>query len=148
MKCRRLLTILSVAILAWVFARAAPAQDSAADASHPAIVITKFSPPVYPAIARTAHITGDVTVTLGILNDGAIESAAAISGPPLLHTAALQSAQQSQFARKNCRDAIKSYSLIYTFKLIDQPSCSPAADLRITQSENHVTIRDHAVCFL
>jgi outer membrane biosynthesis protein TonB len=89
MKCRRLLTILSAAILALVLASAAPAQDSAAaDASHPAIVITKLSPTVYPPIARTAHITGDVTVTLGILNDGAIEAAAATSGPPLLHTAA------------------------------------------------------------
>jgi hypothetical protein len=117
MKRRCLLTILSAATLALVFASASSARDSAAGINHPEIVISELSLPVYSPIARTAHITGDVTVTLGIRKNGSIDCAAVTSGPLILHPIVLQSAQQSQFACRNCSEVVTSYSMIYTFQL-------------------------------
>jgi Gram-negative bacterial TonB protein C-terminal len=143
-----LIFILATAMSSSVFVRRCSAQESApADAKHGDVVVTKLSPPTYPQLVRVAHIVGDVTVTLGIRQDGTIESSNATSGPPMLYKAALQSAQQSQFECRNCSDAITSYTLVYTFKLNDQPCCSPTADLHVTQSENHVTAIDNAICF-
>jgi Gram-negative bacterial TonB protein C-terminal len=141
------MSILSAAMLALVFAGASSAQDSAADLSHPEVVITKLSRPQYRPIARTAHIMGDVIVMLGIRRDGSIESSKVISGPPLLQDAALQSAQQSQFECRDCSDAVTLYSLVYTFQLTSEGCCSTTSTPdRITQSANHVTVSGEAVC--
>lgn len=48
------------------------------------VILTKLGPVVYPQIARAAHIAGDVQVELEIRQDGTVESANAVSGPPLL----------------------------------------------------------------
>ena len=100
---------------------------------------------MYPPIARAAHISGDVTIMLGIRRDGSIQSVAVIGGPPLLHQAALDSAQQSQFECRNCSETTTSYSLIYAFQLIDPDRHTTTGDLHVTRSENHVTAIDKAV---
>jgi len=146
MKRRWLLTILALLVaLLSVFVANSSAQDSGlADGKHADVILSKLSPPIYPPISRVAHITGDVTVALGIRKDGTIESAAATSGPPLLLKAALESAQESQFECRNCSETVTPYSLIYTFRLID-PDCDTTGDLHISQSGNHVTAIDRAV---
>jgi len=80
----------------------------------------------------------------------------AVSGHPLLKQRALENAQQSQFACKDCgTEDVRSYSLVYTFELGPTSYCTNQADKpststeqpypRITQSQGHVTIVDQPV---
>lgn len=81
--------------------------------------LVKLSPPIYPALARIARIDGDVKVQLSIGKDGTIESAAVVSGHPLLKPDVLESAQKSTFEFSGCRADGNPYSLIYSFRLRD-----------------------------
>lgn len=89
------------------------------DASQGGIVLTKLSPPVYPPLARTARIIGDVQIQLSIRRDGSIESTNVVSGHPLLKQAALDSAQKPTFDCHNCRADGNTYALTYSFRLRD-----------------------------
>ena len=120
------------------------------------VVIAKLSAPIYPMIARTAHIFGEVHVILGVRRDGTVESATVTSGPPLLRLAALNSAQGSQFECRGCSEVVTEYSLVYMFQLGPDPGCevtkkTPQASgeeqsyPQVIQSENHVTVIDRPV---
>ena len=115
------------------------------------VVIAKLSAPIYPQIARTAHIFGEVHVTLGVRRDGTIESAIVTIGPPLLRQAALSSARGSQFECRGCENAVTKYSIVYTFQLGQDPGCEVTKETaqtggkeqsypQVIQSENHVTV--------
>ena len=54
--------------------------------------------PAYPAIARAAHASGQVTVQILIDEGGNVIEAAAISGHPLLRAAAWSAAKEAKFA--------------------------------------------------
>jgi len=118
------------------------------------VILTKLSPPIYPAIALTARVTGDVDLMLGIRRDGTVESAVVVGGPPLLHQAALNSAQLSQFDCMNCSESVTQYRMVYTFQIVVMPgSCAGPQDCdrsypdppgpMVTQTPNHVTIFNH-----
>jgi len=124
------------------------------DAQQNEVVLTKLSPPVYPPIARQALVKGDIDLMLGIRQDGSVESAVVVDGPPLLWRAALNSAQQSQFECRKCSESVTPYRLVYTFQLVvTKVSCTAPEDFdrsvpdqpapTVTQSENHVTIVNH-----
>jgi protein TonB len=53
--------------------------------------------PVYPAIARAAHVEGTVVVEAVISQSGAIESLHVLSGPIMLRSAALDAIQAARF---------------------------------------------------
>ena len=53
--------------------------------------------PVYPPLAKQAEITGDVVLRVIIGKDGAVESARAISGHPMLTGAAIDAVKQWQY---------------------------------------------------
>jgi len=53
--------------------------------------------PQYPPIARIAHTEGSVVVQAIISRDGRIESAHAVSGPPLLQGAALEAVRAARY---------------------------------------------------
>jgi protein TonB len=53
--------------------------------------------PVYPVIARTAGVSGQVVVSAVISNTGTIESLQVISGPELLRRAALDAIQTARY---------------------------------------------------
>jgi hypothetical protein len=91
----------------------------------------KLSPPVYPALARQAHIT-----------------ATAGKGHPLLTQSALDSAQQSQYKCRNCREPVTSYRLVYTYQLVDSSSDESKNQTypQTIQLENHVTVVAQMVC--
>lgn len=59
--------------------------------------ISKPAPP-YPAIARSAHVSGAVTVQVIVDEAGKVISAKAVSGHPLLSQAATQAAYQARFS--------------------------------------------------
>lgn len=139
------------------------------------VVLAKLSPPIYPPLARTARVIGDVQIELSIRRDGSIESTSAVSGHPLLKQAALESAQKSKFDCDNCRADRNTYRLTYSFRLRDGDD-SPCAkveidkewhvclyvwkctvgrtfrivhtrpDFEVTQSQNHVTVVAGSPC--
>ena len=53
--------------------------------------------PVYPAIAKAAHVEGTVIVEAIISPAGRIESARVISGPPMLQRAAIDAIQAARY---------------------------------------------------
>jgi TonB family protein len=53
--------------------------------------------PIYPAIARSAHVMGKVTVSAMIEPDGTTSDLAVVSGPPLLAEAALKAVKTWRF---------------------------------------------------
>jgi TonB family protein len=127
--------------------------------SQTGVVIAKLSPPVYPLVARLAHITGEVDLMLSIGRDGGVESAVIVSGPPILQRFALESAQKSQFECRRCDEAVTSYSMTYTFQLVDEGCCAaangPPSDTQrnnqprpqVIQLLNHVTVIDKVECY-
>lgn len=54
--------------------------------------------PAYPAIARTARASGQVTVQVTIDENGSVISARAVGGHPLLQAAAVAAARQARFS--------------------------------------------------
>lgn len=54
--------------------------------------------PTYPALARAAHVFGQVTVQLIIDVDGTVMEAAAVSGHPLLYGVSVEAARKSRFS--------------------------------------------------
>jgi hypothetical protein len=129
------------------------AQDAAAaNESQGEVLLIKLFQPVYPPIALTARVSGDVDVLLGIGHEGNVESASVVSGPQLLSQAALNSAQQSQFKCVGCTEAVTSYHVIYAFRLGETIHCTTTTSTSttgpdeprssVTQSLNHVTVFD------
>jgi periplasmic protein TonB len=53
--------------------------------------------PVYPAIAVTAHVQGEVVMEAIISKEGGISSVRAISGPPMLREAALDAVKLARY---------------------------------------------------
>jgi protein TonB len=53
--------------------------------------------PVYPVIARAAHVSGTVVVQALIAKDGSIQHLQAISGPPMLRQAALDAIARARY---------------------------------------------------
>ena len=94
-----------------------------------AVALKRLSPPVYPAIALTAHVQGDVELLLQVRMDGSVESATVVSGPPLLLRASLSSAQQSQFDCLNCVEELTPYRLVYTYRIDSPPDGCKGPDL-------------------
>jgi hypothetical protein len=117
------------------------------------VVLTSLSNPVYPPLARQAHVVGDVELNLGVRADGTVESADVISGPAMLRQAALDSAHQSKFACRECSENASSFRLIYTFQIVPPqfgPNCEVKSDPtypQVIQSLNHVTVVDQAIGF-
>ena len=132
-------------------AQDAPAQSTvSADAQQTGVLLVKLSPPVYPPLARQANIFGEVRVDLSIRQDGTVAAAEVFSGHPMLTRAALESAQQSHFECRGCRDALTTFSLTYAFEVTDDGDCCSAM-LRtpeVTQLSNRISIRAprHCLC--
>jgi protein TonB len=53
--------------------------------------------PVYPAIAKAAHIEGTVVVEAIISSTGSIESLHVLGGPPMLQRAAIDAIQAARY---------------------------------------------------
>jgi Gram-negative bacterial TonB protein C-terminal len=130
------------------------ARGQSASPSEPPlarVVITTLHEPVYPPIAHTAHITGDVALRLQIRQDGTVQSVEFVSGPPLLKQSAMDSARESQFECRGCTEALTSYSVIYSFELQNQHTCTPSSgppQVSISQSHVWITAFTNDICDL
>jgi hypothetical protein len=124
-------------------------------AGSPAVLVN-LSRPIYPKIARAAHVSGDMVLTVKVRKDGSVVSATVDSGPALLvlRAATLDSVTQSHFYCRGCGDSPETVQMQYSFKLDDpaEPckatrSDAPGADgpqpyPRISHLGNHVTVVD------
>lgn len=61
--------------------------------------------PVYPSIARAAHVEGVVVVSAVISRDGRIERAHVLSGPAMLAGAALEAVEMARYTPYRLNDA-------------------------------------------
>jgi len=138
----------AVVVLALLFATSPFAQNTTPEKPESGVVLVRLAPPIFPAIARTAHISGDVILTVGVRKDGSVASAEFVGGPPILQWAAQNSAKQSQFECRKCGDEITSYRMVYTFQIDETaPCCQPNEPApRVTQTDKHVTIIAPRVC--
>jgi periplasmic protein TonB len=59
---------------------------------------TYLPKPAYPAIAKAAHASGQVTVQVTVDESGNVTSASAVSGHPLLKASAEAAARQAKFS--------------------------------------------------
>lgn len=59
--------------------------------------LIKSVPPVYPDIARTQHLSGNVQIDASIDADGTVSAMKVLSGPTLLHQAAMTAVKQWKF---------------------------------------------------
>jgi periplasmic protein TonB len=76
---------------------AAPAEPIAVGGDvKPAKMISSM-PPVYPSLARSQHISGDVKIDALIDVNGRVTSMKVISGPALLHQAAMDALRQWKY---------------------------------------------------
>jgi protein TonB len=53
--------------------------------------------PVYPMIAKAAHVEGAVVVEAVISREGRIESLRVVSGPPMLQSAAMDAIREARY---------------------------------------------------
>ncbi len=112
-----LCVLLAAVGLSDVFAKPSAQATDRPDAPEDQVVLSKLAPPIYPRIAQSAHIQGEVNVTIGVRHDGGVESATFVGGHPMLKQAALDSAEQSLFECHGCSDGFTSYSLTYKFEI-------------------------------
>lgn len=139
-----------------------PAPGGTASPPQCEALLVKFDAPLYPQIARVAHIEGELVLTVVLNRDGTVKSAVVVSGPPLLAEAALLSAKQSQFECRTCDESSPSVELKYTFRLVEVAPCTtaegssngvaPAATDRslpsVSYSHNHITVTDYSFCLV
>ena len=153
-----LVFVLALATLSSHVVVGSPAQNATSPNSpQTGVALIKLSTPIYPPVARQAHITGDVDLMLAIRQDGTVESATVVSGPPLLRSAALDSAQRTQFECRRCSEATSSYRLVYTFQIEGDCGCDPTVKdsndnkqdqvyPQITEALHRVTLTVHINC--
>ena len=148
-----------VVLLSCSCPRSLAQNATTSDSSQAGVVLTNLIQPVYPPLARQAHITGDVDLILGIRQDGLVDSVSVVSGHPLLKQAALVSVQQSQFECRKCTEALTTYRLAYTFKLEVVSECLPRdaksstkeeqhAYPQVKDAENRVTVVGYIICLI
>jgi TonB family protein len=97
------------------------AGDSSAPAKTPAAIINgkaiHLVAPAYPAIARSAHASGQVSVQVVIDLEGKTIAAQVLDGHPLLRAAAIKAARESEFTapQLNGKPAMVVGVIIYNF---------------------------------
>jgi TonB family protein len=75
--------------------------------------------PVYPEVARSAGIEGDVTLRVYVSGDGHVTNLSVLDGPPILARAAVEAVQQWQYQAPviNGRPANVVTTLVVAFRL-------------------------------
>jgi TonB family protein len=127
----------SVAVLAMVLANAAAA---AAQLTAAVITPVEWPRPVYPQIAESARVSGDVEVAVEVRPDGTVASARAVSGPRLLTQAAEDAARRVVFTCGQCTEALNRYSLFVTFRLSAQEQPPLVGPLVVSPTQGWVTV--------
>jgi TonB family protein len=148
---RRFALLLLIAVSACSLARLQTAVAQVAVPYEPPrfdVVLNNVYPPVYPPLARQARIMGEVKILVGVRQDGSVASAEVVGGHPMLTRAALESAQKSTFMCRECKGAVTSFTVTYTFGTrtdSDDPDCSNATRQRPAKCLGFLPARKPAV---
>lgn len=97
-------------------------------ASQAVVVPISVPPPVYPGIAESALVSGDVVVKVVVRPDGSVASTAVESGPSLLRDVALKAAGLAKYECRGCF-ASTPYSLKFRFELVERNATKRATGL-------------------
>jgi len=99
----------------------------------------KRVPPTYPPIAKAAGAEGPVSVQIVVNEAGAVESAKATSGHPLLQSAAVDAARQWQFSpTKLSGNGVKvSGTISFVFSLPKEDEASAGVTFMRTPAPGH-----------
>jgi TonB family protein len=118
-----------------------PQGAGASNKADSGVVLTRLATPVYPQLARMAHIVGEVKVTASIRKDGSVESAVA-TGHPMLKQAALESVHKSTFECRECTEATTTGFFTFSFEIEDEGDCCNAwaRPPKVTQSHDRIVI--------
>ncbi|HEV7860109.1 MAG TPA: TonB family protein [Pyrinomonadaceae bacterium] len=76
--------------------------------------------PAYPAIAKSAHASGTVTVQVLIDENGSVVAAHAVSGHPLLQAVAVQAARSARFSPTKLSGQPVKVSGVITYNFVAQ----------------------------
>jgi len=108
--------------------------------------ITKLPPPTYPAMARAAHVWGPVELNITIHQDGTVDSAEVVSGPPMLRAAAVESAKRTQFECAGSPSPSRTFRVVFNYELTATYYCGEPdrSQPRISQSAGTVTVAGEA----
>ena len=102
------------------------------------IVPVEWPRPIYPQIAQTARVQGQVEVAIDVRPDGSVAAVEVVRGIPLLDHAVTDAARRARFECRDCVDAVNRYSLYVTFRLQDPPA--GPAPLIISPTQGWVTV--------
>jgi len=102
--------------------------------------------PVYPPIAVSARVSGDVTVVVRVRPDGTVADAELVSGTPLLNEAAVRAAMASHFECRECGGATGSHTITYSFQF-DVPPMPPEVGTG-SATRIHVTAKSPVIKIL
>jgi hypothetical protein len=77
-------------------------------------------PPIYPPIAKAAHVSGTVKLIASVAVDGQVSQIAPISGPPMLIGSAIDAVKQWIYPQVRIHDQAEPYHVIVdvNFKLM------------------------------
>jgi TonB family protein len=125
---------LTVAVLALVCAAPAVAQPDAA------IVPVEWPRPVYPQIAQSARVQGDVEVAVDVRPDGSVAAVEVVRAIPLLDHAVVNAVRRARFACRGCGAGVHRYSLYVTFRLSLENPPTGAVPLIVSPTQGWVTV--------
>ncbi len=103
---------------------AAPAPPPVAETQSPAKVGGRVKPPrllssvlpIYPAFAKQNHVEGDVTIEADIDKAGNVVRMKVVSGPPLLHQAAMDALRKWKYEPGTLNDQPVTSQTVVTIK--------------------------------
>jgi TonB family protein len=90
-------------------------------AQEPKLKWLKRTEPVYPQMARIAHIQGEVLIELELDPQGTVVGLRPVSGHPILIQAASESLRASKFTCEDCGEENGVFSVVIRFKMADPP---------------------------
>jgi TonB family protein len=91
-------------------------------------VPVSFADPVYPPIARAAHVSGEVVVHFSIEDDGSTSQVQLVSGPPMLEGTARDAVKRWRFHIPLPIGAQRDFEARFHFKFADHATAAEQPD--------------------
>ena len=98
--CNAAVFLLLAIVASRVSLQAQKAETTAAQKKQ--VTVLKYVVPRYPAIAKTARISGDVTLGFTVEKDGTVSNVHVVGGPPMLVQTSIDAIKQWKFRCLSC----------------------------------------------
>jgi TonB family protein len=97
--------------------------------------------PLYPQIAQSGRIEGDVEVAVDVRPDGTVAGVQVVNGPPLLQDTVVEATKAATFECRDCSAPSARYTLYVTFRLVDRADCeAKKPPLVVSPTQGWVTV--------